>query len=62
MELDKKSFSIRRHITLVLTLLVERAGMPELLAKLIVELLFFLLSWTVQRCLIFRRRTKAKKS
>ena len=25
-------------------------------------LLFFLLSWTVQRCLIFRRRTKAKKS
>ena len=48
--------------TLVLTLLVERAGMPELLAKLIVELLFFLLSWTVQRCLIFRRRTKAKKS
>ena len=48
--------------TLVLTLLVERAGMPELLAKLAVELLFFLLSWMVQRCLIFRRRAEAKKS
>ena len=36
--------------------------LPELLAKLIVELLFFLLSWMVQRCLIFRRRAEAKKS
>ena len=48
--------------TLLLTLLVEKAGMPGLLAKLLVELVFFLLSWTVQRCLIFRRRAKTAES
>ncbi len=42
--------------TLVLGFMVDSLGVPSMLAKIITELLFFLLSWTVQRCVIFRKR------
>lgn len=42
--------------TLVLGFLVDSFGIPSMIAKIITELLFFVLSWTVQKCIIFRRR------
>lgn len=40
--------------TAVLTLLVDWCGVDQMLAKILVEILLFVLSWTVQRCIIFR--------
>lgn len=42
--------------TLTLNVLVEQLGMNRYSAKLIVEILFFVLSWIVQRFFIFRNR------
>ncbi|MCD8197189.1 MAG: bifunctional glycosyltransferase family 2/GtrA family protein [Lachnospiraceae bacterium] len=42
--------------TLVLSVLVNRAGVNRYVAKLCTELLFFFLSWLVQRCVIFRKK------
>ena len=41
--------------TLVLELLVTTCDIPSLLAKIITELLFFAISWTVQKCIIFHK-------
>ncbi len=46
--------------TLVLSFLVDRFAVPSMIAKMITELLFFFLSWTVQRCIIFRSKDMAK--
>ncbi|MEA5051809.1 MAG: bifunctional glycosyltransferase family 2/GtrA family protein [Oscillospiraceae bacterium] len=47
--------------TLVLGLLVQTLGLGRYLAKLLTELLFFALSWAVQRKLIFKNREKQKE-
>lgn len=47
--------------TLLLRLLVEAWRLPRLPAKLLTELLFFLLSWLMQRFMVFRNRTKGEK-
>lgn len=44
-----------------LYLLVEQAGMNKYLAKVIVEVVMFTVSWIVQRLLVFRRRKKDRK-
>lgn len=41
--------------TLLLTLFVDILLIPALVAKLVVEALFFMVSWTVQRQMIFRK-------
>lgn len=47
--------------TFVLELLVNRCGIHQMVAKILTELIFFTLSWLVQRCIIFRKGTKDKK-
>lgn len=42
--------------TLVLSLLVQQAGMNRYLAKLLTEISFFLISWLVQRFFIFQKK------
>lgn len=42
--------------TLFLWLLVEQAGVNQYLAKIIVEVTMFIVSWVVQRLFVFRRR------
>ncbi len=44
--------------TLVLEILVSQGGLHRMLAKILVEILFFLISWTVQRRLVFGTRKK----
>lgn len=44
--------------TLFLYLLVDKAGMNKYLAKVIVEVVMFTVSWIVQRLLVFRKRKK----
>lgn len=44
--------------TLFLYLLVDKAGMNKYLAKIIVEVVMFTVSWIVQRLLVFRKRKK----
>ena len=44
--------------TLVLELLVTRLGAGRMAAKLFTELLFFIISWSVQRTFIFRKGDK----
>lgn len=46
--------------TFVLSLLVEQLGMNQFTAKLLTEILFFVLSWLVQRFVIFRRKEAAQ--
>lgn len=46
--------------TLVLSLLADALGMNRYGAKLVTELFFFLISWVVQRRLIFRERAGAE--
>ena len=46
--------------TLFLYLLVDQAGMNKYLAKIIVEVTMFTVSWIVQRLLVFRKRRKRK--
>ena len=41
--------------TAVLTLLVNVLGLHEMLAKILTELLFFVLSWFIQKTLVFKR-------
>lgn len=43
--------------TLVLELLVTFCGIHQMLAKLLTELLFFILSWLVQRLVVFKNQT-----
>lgn len=47
--------------TLVLNLLVHVLGVNELLAKLFTEIMFFLISWLVQRFFIFSRKGVRKE-
>lgn len=42
--------------TFVLSLLTLQAGINQFAAKLLTEILFFVLSWLVQRFIIFRRK------
>lgn len=42
--------------TFVLEFLTESCGIPGMIAKICTELIFFLLSWIVQRCIIFHRK------
>ena len=42
--------------TFVLEFLVTALLMPSMIAKIITELVFFILSWTVQKFLVFRRK------
>ncbi len=42
--------------TIVLELLAGKCGINQMLAKVITEIVFFMLSWIVQRCVIFRRK------
>ncbi len=42
--------------TLVLDLLVTICQIHQMLAKLLTEMVFFTLSWIVQRCLIFQKK------
>lgn len=44
--------------TLFLWLLVEQAGMNQYLAKIIVEVTMFIISWLVQRLIVFRKGKK----
>lgn len=44
--------------TIVLEQLVNGWGIHKMFAKILTECLFFLLSWLVQRCIIFRKREK----
>ena len=46
--------------TLFLYLLVDKAGMNKYVAKIIVEVVMFTVSWIVQRLIVFRKRKKAK--
>ena len=48
--------------TIVLSFLTDYLGINRYAAKLITELLFFLLSWLVQRKVIFRAGKNAKES
>lgn len=41
--------------TLVLNLLVNTCGMHQLLAKIITEVMFYILSWLAQRLLVFKK-------
>lgn len=43
--------------TVLLYILVDLLGMNSYVAKLITELCLFLISWTVQHCVIFRKKT-----
>lgn len=47
--------------TIVLEILANHFGIHQLLAKIITELIFFTLSWLVQRFIIFRKGKKGKK-
>lgn len=47
--------------TLVLGLLVNVCGVHQMLAKILTELMFFLLNWTVQKFVIFRKSQNHKK-
>lgn len=42
--------------TLVLEVLVGRCGINQMLAKILTEIIFFVISWLVQRCVIFRKK------
>lgn len=42
--------------TVILEALVNHCGINQMLAKVLTEILFFTLSWFVQRCIIFRRK------
>ena len=44
--------------TLFLWLLVDKAGMNKYLAKIIVEVTMFIISWLIQRLFVFRKRRK----
>lgn len=44
--------------TLVLNLLVTICGIDSMLAKIITEILFFVLSWLVQRLFVFKKKGK----
>ena len=44
--------------TVFLWLLVEKAGMNQYLAKILVEITMFITSWIVQRLFVFRKRRK----
>jgi len=44
--------------TLVLNLLVNTCGMHQLLAKIITEVMFYILSWLAQRLLVFKKRRR----
>lgn len=44
----------------ILYLLVDKAGMNEYLAKIIVEVIMFFVSWLVQKLFVFKRKTKKK--
>lgn len=44
--------------TAVLHLLVNVCGLHQMLAKIVTEVVFFILSWFVQRFLVFRRQTR----
>ena len=48
--------------TVVLSVLADYLGVNRYAAKLITELLFFLMSWLVQRKVIFRAGKNAEKS
>ena len=43
--------------TVVLELLVRRCGIDQMIAKIITEVLFFLLSWLTQRLVVFKKKT-----
>lgn len=45
--------------TLLLSLFVDGLGINRMAAKIFVELIFFAVSWLVQRCIIFRRRERS---
>ena len=47
--------------TLVLEYLVGSLGIGRLFAKILTEILFFAISWSVQRSFIFRRGTEIQK-
>lgn len=47
--------------TFLLSVFVKNLGLPALLAKLFVEAILFVISWTVQRCFIFRKREQSKR-
>lgn len=47
--------------TVVLNLLIDRAGVNRYLAKIITELIFFTVSWLVQRTLIFQKNILRKE-
>jgi glycosyltransferase involved in cell wall biosynthesis len=47
--------------TVLLSFLTDSAGINKFAAKLITELVFFTLSWIVQRFLIFRKRSPGKE-
>lgn len=44
--------------TLLISVLVKQAGMNEYLAKVLVEVTMFIVSWTIQRLFVFRKRQK----
>ena len=44
--------------TALMWLLVEQAGMNQYLAKILVEVTMFILSWIIQRLYVFRKRKK----
>ncbi len=44
--------------TLILELLVSTCGLNRMLSKILVEIVFFLISWTIQRYLVFRTEKK----
>ena len=44
--------------TLVLYVLVNTCSINQMLAKIITEILFFVLSWLMQRLIVFRKRGK----
>ena len=47
--------------TLLLSLMVEHWGLNQFGAKICTEVLFFVISWLVQRCVIFRSRNNTCK-
>lgn len=42
--------------TCVLGIFVEQLGMNRFIAKILTEMIFFVLNWLIQRCIIFRKR------
>ena len=44
--------------TLLISVLVKQAGINEYLAKIIVEVTMFIVSWTIQRLFVFRKNKK----